>query len=45
MVAQVWAVAYRKYSTDYVFHQVAPKAPCRGLWRGDFVEIKRLRRF
>ena len=44
MVAQGWAVAYRKYSTDYVSQETAAKAARRGLWRGDFVEPSRWRR-
>ena len=44
MVSQGWAVAYRKYSTDYVSHETAAKAARRGLWRGDFVEPSRWRR-
>ena len=34
MVEQGWAVAYRKYSTDYVSYDTATKAASRGLWRG-----------
>ena len=34
MVEQGWAVAYRKYSTDYVSHETAAKAARWGLWRG-----------
>ena len=37
MVAQGWALAYRKYSTDYVPQERAAKAARRGLWRGAFV--------
>ena len=44
MVKQGWAVAYRKYSTDYVSHEMAAKAARRGLWRGEFVEPSRWRR-
>ena len=44
MVEQGWAVAYRKYSTDYVSHETAAKTARRGLWRGDFVEPSRWRR-
>ena len=44
MVEQGWAVAYRKYSTDYVSHETAAKAARRGVWRGDFVEPSRWRR-
>ena len=44
MVEQGWAVAYRKYSTDYVSHETAAKAARWGLWRGEFVEPPRWRR-
>ena len=47
MVAQGWAVAYRKYSADYVSHEAvlaAAKAARRGLWRGEFVAPSRWRR-
>ena len=37
MVSQGWALAYRKYSTDYVSQERAAKAARRGLWRGAFV--------
>ena len=44
MVSQGWAVAYRKYSTDYVSHETAAKAARRGVWRGEFVAPSRWRR-
>ena len=44
MVEQGWAVAYRKYSTDYVSQETAAKAARRGLWRGEFVQPSRWRR-
>ena len=44
MVSQGWAVAYRKYSTDYVSYETAAKAARRGVWRGEFVEPSRWRR-
>ena len=44
MVEQGWAVAYRKYSRDYVAHETAAEATRRGLWRGEFVEPSRWRR-
>ena len=44
MVSQGWAVAYRKYSTDYVSHETAAKAARRGVWRGEFVVPSRWRR-
>ena len=39
-----WAVASRKYSTDYVSHETAAKATRRGVWRGQFVVPSRWRR-
>ena len=43
MVEQGWAVAYRKYSTEYVSHETAAKPGRRGVWRGEFVEPSRWR--
>ena len=37
MVAEGWALAYRRYSTDYVDEEVAAQAAGRGIWRGEFV--------
>ena len=37
MVTNGWALAYRKYSTDYVGQEQAAKAARRGIWRGEFV--------
>ena len=31
-----WAVAYRRFSTDYVLHEDAAKKARRGIWRGEF---------
>lgn len=36
MVAQGWAVAYRRYSVDYVAEEVAARAAGRGLWSSTF---------
>lgn len=36
MVAQGWALAYRKYSSDYVGQEAAARAAQRGVWRGEF---------
>ena len=44
MVSQGWALAYRKYSSDYVAQETAAKAARRGVWRGDFVSPGRWRR-
>ena len=37
IVEQGWALAYRKYSTDYAPHEAAAKAARRGVWRGEVV--------
>jgi endonuclease YncB( thermonuclease family) len=37
MVLNGWALAYRKYSTDYVGQEQAAQAARRGIWRGEFV--------
>lgn len=37
MVRQGWAVAYRRYSMDYVADENVARAGRRGLWRGEFV--------
>ena len=44
MVKQGWALAYRKYSTDYVSHERTAKAARRGVWRGEVVAPWRWRR-
>lgn len=37
MVANGWALAYRKYSLDYVAEEAIAQAAHAGLWRGEFV--------
>ena len=37
MVADGWAMAYRKYSKDYVRAETGAKSRREGLWRGEFV--------
>ena len=37
MVRQGWAVAYRRYSTDYVSQENEAKSERLGIWRGEFV--------
>jgi endonuclease YncB( thermonuclease family) len=37
MVTDGWAMAYRKYSKDYVRAETFAKARREGLWRGEFV--------
>ena len=38
MVEQGWALAYRRYSRDYVAAEGAAQAAKRGLWSGSFEE-------
>jgi hypothetical protein len=37
LVSEGWALAYRRYSTEYVAHEVAAQGARRGMWRGEFV--------
>ena len=37
MVSEGWALAYRRYSREYVAEEASARAARRGLWRGDFV--------
>lgn len=37
MVLNGWALAYRRYSRDYVAHEQAAQAAHAGIWRGEFV--------
>ena len=37
MVTDGWAIAYRKYSMDYVRAETFAKSRREGLWRGEFV--------
>lgn len=37
MVRNGWAVAYRRYSTDYVAVEEQARAAKRGIWAGNFV--------
>jgi len=37
MVRQGWALAYRRYSMDYVDDEKDAKVARKGLWRGEFV--------
>jgi len=44
MVANGWAVAYRRYSPDYVAEEDKARKAGRGIWSGDFVEPEQWRR-
>jgi endonuclease YncB( thermonuclease family) len=37
MVSNGWAVAYRKYSMDYVRDEADAKVRRKGMWRGEFI--------
>lgn len=37
MAGQGWALAYRRYSRNYVAHEKSAASGKRGLWRGQFV--------
>ncbi len=37
MAGQGWALAYRRYSRDYVAHEASAAKSRRGLWQGEFV--------
>jgi endonuclease YncB( thermonuclease family) len=37
MVRDGWALAYRRYATDYVAEETAARSEAKGLWRGEFV--------
>lgn len=38
LVSEGWALAYRRYSLDYVDEEASARAARRGVWRGRFVE-------
>lgn len=38
LVRRGWALAYRRYSKDYVNQEIDARAHGRGMWRGAFVE-------
>ena len=44
MVRKGYAVAYRKYSKDYVRDEIYAKENKFGMWRGTFVEPEQWRR-
>jgi endonuclease YncB( thermonuclease family) len=44
MVKSGWALAYRKYSTDYVEQEASARAAKRGMWQGRIVEPWQWRR-
>ncbi len=38
MVANGWALAYRRYSLDYVDEEAGARAARRGIWASEFVK-------
>ena len=44
MVRNGWAVAYTRYSTDYVDEEAAARSEGRGIWSGEFVKPEVWRR-
>lgn len=37
LVAQGWAVAFTRYSSDYVTNELAARSARRGIWEGEFM--------
>ena len=37
MVRNGWALAYRRYSKDYISEELEAKVSSSGMWRGDFI--------
>ena len=37
MVSEGWALAYRRYSVDYIDEEEPARSAGRGIWRGEFV--------
>jgi endonuclease YncB( thermonuclease family) len=44
MVATGWAIAYRRYTTDYVIKEIEAQKSRRGIWSGSFVAPEQWRR-
>ena len=44
LVDQGWALAYRRYSSEYVPQELAARKAGRGLWRGRFIKPWQWRR-
>lgn len=38
MVSNGWALAYRRYSIEYVDDETTAETAERGLWAGEFIE-------
>jgi endonuclease YncB( thermonuclease family) len=45
LVSQGWAIAYRRYSTDYIAEEAAARIAKRGIWSGQFVSPSIWRRY
>jgi endonuclease YncB( thermonuclease family) len=44
MVRDGWALAYRRYASDYVAEETEARAAGSGIWQGQFVEPWKWRR-
>lgn len=44
MVRAGWAVAYRRYASDYIDDEARAKAEDKGMWQGDFISPETWRR-
>ena len=44
MVSKGWAIAYRRYTEDYVNHEAVAQTAKAGMWAGSFVEPAKWRR-
>ncbi len=44
LVSEGWALAYRRYSLDYIDEEAAAQEARRGIWRGEFMEPWKWRR-
>ncbi|PPR40511.1 MAG: hypothetical protein CFH30_00803 [Alphaproteobacteria bacterium MarineAlpha8_Bin1] len=45
MVKNGWALAYRRYSSDYIRDEIYAKQNNLGIWKGEFMEPSKWRRF
>ena len=45
MVRNGWALAYRRYSSDYISDEIFAKQNNLGIWKGEFMDPSKWRRF
>ena len=45
MVKNGWALAYRRYSSDYISDEIFAKQNNLGIWKGEFMDPSKWRRF